>query len=178
VTQKNALRFRSHEEQICIDQDKCIIERVYFPLLAVLLPKWYSMIAEDQPPEYSPHLYLISGVGTSPRESVDSGNLENSTEYTALLMKVWINKIWPNLNVHCVHEDSNIFRYDENISFVQRQLVPKIDQLRDDHIKRRKQGSNSWSGGDWRQYMRVTLAYADGSPARVNAVSSALREYR
>ena len=98
-------------------------------------------------------------------------------------MKLWLERIWPTLHVHCVHSDSNLFRYDDNIEFVQRQLIPLLEDLRDRSLLLRPEVQEkgrrvSKREGNWRDHMRVTLAYADGSSARVSAINAAVRCYR
>ena len=85
-------------------------------------------------------------------------------------MKVFIEKLYPNIEVVCVHSTTNLFRYDENIVFVKRNLIPRIEALRDDLAAR--------YGGKWRGLLQLTMSFADGSTARINAINAALRIYR
>eukprot|EP01041_Mallomonas_annulata_P004365 gene4365-8691_t len=182
------LRFHYQGNQASESDDdaSCLftVTSVYFPLLAVLIARWKEFINEiDRRP--MPHLFLISGVGTPAYDldldadaSADEVNAradDNSTQLTAEVMKLWLTRVWPELTVHTVHAQSNIFRYDDNIGFVLRELLPRLDELRDDAVTLVKRGG---TGGEWRRHMRVSFAYADGASARVNAINAALTSYR
>jgi A distinct subfamily of CDD/CDA-like deaminases len=43
--------------------------------------------------------------------------------------------LYPDITVIQIHSETNIFRYDENIVFVQRELMPCIQSYRDAHAK-------------------------------------------
>ena len=112
----------------------------------------------------------------------------NSTRFCAHLMEKFIKVLYPNVTVVRIHSDeSNIFRYDENLSFVKRQLIPCIDAYRDayarglpypdeitDSIKLKGNDFNT----EWKNSFHVTLSFADGSPARTYAIQASLRPYR
>ena len=59
----------------------------------------------------------------------------NSTQKCALLMKRFIQLLHPDITVVNIHSDTNVFRYDENIWFVQKELMPCIQFYRDAHAK-------------------------------------------
>ena len=67
-----------------------------------------------------------------------------------------------------LHASSYI--YTQNIVFVKEELMPKIDHHRNELSKR--------FGSQWRNMMHVTMSFADGSTARINAINAALRIYR
>ena len=69
-----------------------------------------------------------------------------------------------------IHSTTNVFRYDENIAFVKRELLPLIDAIRDDMVQ--------LHGAKWKEMMRLTLSFADGSSARISAINAALKHYR
>ena len=85
-------------------------------------------------------------------------------------MKHFLNMIFPDIEVVPIHSDSNLFRYDENIVFVKSQLQPYIDNIRNDLAKK--------NAAKWRDHLRVSLSFADGSSARVSAINASLRHYR
>lgn len=63
-----------------------------------------------------------------------------------------------------------MFRFDENISFVKHELLPKIEQMRD-------RVAEKWAGS-WRRNFRITVSFADGASARISAIQHSLRPYR
>lgn len=170
------------------------ISHVYFPLLAALLPIWERQIVDtrySQPVKRV--LILVTGVGT-PRNWTHSMT-GNSTQACADLMEAFLARIDPTLTVVKIHSETNIFRYDENLLFVERELMPTIHAYRDAHAT----GSSypdelaSWEKNnlveatfkdvnsfdtDWRSSMNVILSFADGSPARTHAIQASLRPYR
>lgn len=86
------------------------------------------------------------------------------------MMEKWLNTTYPNVHVVRVHSVTNIFRYDENIAFVKTELLPLIEYYRDITAER-------W-GTEWRSKYRITISFADGSPARISAINASLRPYR
>ena len=65
--------------------------------------------------------------------------------------------------VRLVHSRTNVFRYDENITFVKRELLPGIEALRDHKARR--------VGGDWPESFHITVSFASGTPAVSHLVS-------
>ncbi len=163
----NKLRFRNEDsQQHTIMQDSFHIENVYFPLLAVLIPKWLVNIRSNKHDRN--RIVLVSGRGKPiDLKATDS---DNSTEYTAQLAKLFLEKVYPEIDIELLHSDTNLFRYDENIVFVKRELLPCINKFRDDLVTEFK--------GKWKENMRVTLSFADGTSARINAINASLRHFR
>lgn len=189
-------------------QSSLRLNAVFFPLLAALVPLWQTKMKEKYsflhaPPSLQPPqeqhgnlkqvLILVSGVAT-PRNWTHSAD-GNSTFQCARLMKVFLKTIYPQLVVVHVHSgpDRDILRYDENIDFVQKVLLPRIQEYRDAHAKGLpypdetlmvQDGGNQDVDEDrqfspeWRKSFSITLSFADGSPARNYAIQAALRPYR
>ena len=88
--------------------------------------------------------------------------VDNSTKFLAELIKLFISHTYPHISVVHVHSTTNLFRYDENIAFVKRELVPLIDGIRDGLAR-------SW-GDKWKDLFGLTLSFADGSSARIRYV--------
>ena len=177
------------------------INAVFFPLLATLMPLWMSKISEKYrtfssstpSPFMKPKkvLILVSGVG-QPRNWSHSIK-GNSTQQCAELMKDFLQTIYPELIVVHIHSDTNIFRYDENITFVQNELLPRIQEYRDAHAKGlpypdevanlptsqiNSSDKKRPFSTEWRKSFSITLSYADGSPARNHAIQAALRTFK
>eukprot|EP00985_Skeletonema_marinoi_P032375 scaffold39118_cov206-Skeletonema_marinoi.AAC.8 len=183
------------------------IGAVFFPLLSTLLPRWLGQIADKfgddssskkapssnvAAPLYTPNvkkvIVLVSGVGT-PRNWTHSIN-GNSTHACAELMELFINTLYPDVTVVKIHSETNIFRWEENITFATQELMPCIDSYRDAHARGEPYpdeiaSANGISGmernefnPDWKQSVSVTYSFADGSAARSFAIQSALRPYR
>ena len=89
-----------------------------------------------------------------------------------------------------IHSETNIFRYDENITFATQELMPCIDSYRDAHARCEPYPDEKLDGNvastsernpfnpDWRQSVSVTYSFADGSAARSHAIQASLRPYR
>jgi cytidine deaminase len=172
----------------------------------MLLPHWQAKLEEKygstrvipksatyagSPTKCKKVVILVSGVG-SPRNWTHSMD-GNSTEDCAKLMKLLIQTLYPDWVVVQVHSTTNLFRYDENISFVQNELLPCIQSYRDAHAtglaypdevtaseqdEISKKINHLAFDPDWRKSMSVTLSFADGSPARNYAIQAALRPYK
>jgi hypothetical protein len=118
-------------------------------------------------------IYLITGVGNPSDVGTDRPlHLihDNSTEYTGMLMKAFIEQEYKGVEVICVHSTTNLFRYDENIVFVKNNLMPRIELLRDALAEK--------FGSRWKSLLHVTMSFADGSSARINSINAALRIYK
>jgi hypothetical protein len=90
-------------------------------------------------------------------------------------MKLFVEKLYPNIEVKLLHSEGNLFRYDENIYFVRKCLLPVVDQIRDKFVDEFSMRSPDKK---WRDAFHVTLAFADGASARVSAISASLKHYR
>lgn len=183
------------------------IGAVFFPLLSTLLPRWLGQIADKfgdastskkaplsnvAAPLYTPNvkkvIVLVSGVGT-PRNWTHSIN-GNSTHACAELMELFINTLYPDVTVVRIKSETNIFRWEENISFATQELMPCIDSYRDAHargepypdeiatVNRKSEMERNEFDPDWKQSVSVTYSFADGSAARSFAIQSVLRPYR
>ena len=122
---------RNREEDILVE-----LKAIFFPLLATLLPRWHEQIAHKYSEWRKEHvvekvLVLVTGVGT-PRNWTHSIT-GNSTQALADLMELFLAKVYPDITVVKIHSDTNIFRYDDNILFVQQQLLPCVNAYRDAH---------------------------------------------
>lgn len=195
---------------LCLSKEDILVElkAVFFPLLATLLPRWHAQIAQKYQHgtgNVAIHkvLVLVTGVGT-PRNWTHSIT-GNSTQALADLMELFLAKVYPDITVVKIHSDTNIFRYDDNILFVQQELLPTVNAYRDAHATQSPypherpmlpavEGSVN-NGGflqqleprhaasspfdvDWKRSFAVTLSFADGSPARTHAIQTALRIFR
>jgi len=162
--------------------------------LAAALSRWHTNIQFKYPNVNSESsakkkkvLILVSGVGTPRNWTHSIGG--NSTEYCAKLMAKFVQSVYPDLIVVPIHSSTtNIFRYEDNISFVQNELMPCINSYRDAHAKGLPYPDetnlttiNTLESPfltDWRRTFTVALSVADGSHARHHAIQAALRPYR
>ncbi|GMF32688.1 unnamed protein product [Phytophthora fragariaefolia] len=148
--------------------DRVGITAVYFPLVALLLPKWTQVLREFQSEGSRQLVYLISGAGI-PR-NVQHSRSGNSTEITAQLIVLFVHQYYPHMTAIQVHSGSNIFRFDDNVQFMTRELRPLLEAHRETLVDR--------CGEAWKSHFHVTIAYADGPPARLSALNASLRMYR
>lgn len=141
------------------------VTRIYFPILAIVARAWLDDVAR---PESELKVLLITGTGSPRRESGEVDPRGNSTESAGRLAKRFLERIIPNASVTVLHSETNVFRYDENISFVKNELEPAVEKLRSEIV----------GLDDWAQRFRVSLSFAEGAPARVSTIHRALRPYR
>ena len=148
--------------------------RVYFPLLAVLLRAWLAS-TDDGEASKDRVVLLVSGAGT-PRDANRDAR-DNSTEHVAELMELFLARACEvgalpfAVTVVRLHSEANVFRYDENISFVRHELEPAVVALRQTVV-------GAEPGDDWADRFRVAISFADGAPARVSTIHKSLRLYR
>ena len=174
-------------------QETLRINAVFFPLLSTLMPRWLGQISDKfkcdvasvETPNIKKVVVLVSGVGT-PRNWTHSIS-GNSTQKCAELMEMFIHVLYPDITVVRIHSETNIFRYDENITFATLELMPVIDAWRDAHAKSEpypdeqiaaSSAQHDTFNPDWKQFVSVTYSFADGSAARSHAIQAALRPYR
>jgi len=173
-------------------QETLRINAVFFPLLATLMPRWLGQISDKfksdksvESPNVKKVVVLVSGVGT-PRNWTHSIS-GNSTQKCAELMEMFIHVLYPDITVVRIHSETNIFRYDENITFANTELMPVIDAWRDANAKSEPYPDkqvvapsvqHNAFNPDWKQCVSVTYSFADGSAARSHAIQAALRPYR
>jgi hypothetical protein len=144
----------------------CTLENVYFPLLATLIPKWI----ENIPTKDNTRRIVVLVSGRGKPIDAQAKEADNSTEFTAKLAALFIRMAYPSMEVQLLHSNTNLFRYDENIVFVKRELLPCINKYRDQLVALHR--------GKWKEQMHVTLSFADGTSARVNAINASLRHFR
>lgn len=170
------LRFRGKDSELLQTQTTFIsesqgrfhIDRCYFPLISILLPKWLQGIKSLQRSESRKVLVLISGRGVPSDKSTDIR--DNSTKQLGQLVTKFVAREYPEIEIIHLHSKSNLFRYDENVIFVKRDLLPLIDRYRNELALK--------VIDRWRDMMNVSLSFADGSSARISAIQSSLRHYR
>jgi hypothetical protein len=123
VSDKSGLRFRNEDDALWLAQQQldvpAAIEAAYFPLIAVLIPKWLQAINNDSSDCSSDSksaaaagakklvVVLVSGRG----QPISGAKVsDNSTQYTAKLMKMFLNHCYPQLTVQLLHSKTNLFR--------------------------------------------------------------------
>lgn len=169
VSNIQQLRFRQNDAAKLPNHAEPKLAAVYFPLLALLIPKWLMEIEFRGKSNCRKIIYLISGQGT-PRDE-KARIQDNSTQITAELMKIFLRKVYPELEVVLIHSPSfNLFLYRDNIVFVNTILLPKINSERNDLAAR--------IGAKWLESFHVTMSFADGASARISAINAALKSYR
>jgi hypothetical protein len=170
IDDKGSLRFRRDDRHVLENPangstSDCFVDALYFPLMAILLPQWQWLVQGHQSRKI---VILITGRGTPMDKKARMR--DNSTIYTAMLLKLFMSKEYPDIEVIHQHSTSNLFRYDDNVIFVRNHVKPIIDKYRNDAAE--------VHGARWKEYIRVSIAFADGSSARISAIQASLRHYR
>lgn len=190
-TFQQEVRIRGSDQDVPIPASPKI-SQVYFPLLAALIPIWEQQILSTKYKlPVKRVLILVTGVGT-PRNRMHSMT-GNSTQKCATLMEVFLSRVDPSLTVVKIHSERNLFRYDENLLFVEHELMPTINAYRDAHATggsypdelpkiygtSLQPMEQTYNGNyDWRSSMQVIMSFTDGSPARTHAIQASLRPFR
>jgi hypothetical protein len=73
-----------------------------------------------------------------------------------------------------LHSKENLFKYEENIFFVKTTLIPYFNSIRDEIVVKCQQSHRS----NWKNYMHVTISFADGASARYSAINASMKYYR
>ena len=148
------------------ENQKVVVKSIYFPLIAILLSKWLKVINEFA--KVTKVLILVSGRGTP--SDTSASVVDNSTRYLGKIIGYFVGMAFPDICTDLLHSTTNLFRYDENIIFVKQELLPLIDSYRDELFRVK--------GADWTDFMTLCLSFADGSSARINAMSASLKYYK
>lgn len=185
----NNVKVRRADQELVTEslREDVAIGQVLFPHVATLLPRWKEDLQKRGTYNSKRVLILISGVGTPRITSHDIGG--NSTRDCAKLVQEFAYRVDPELTVILLHDESNVFRYDENLVFVKDHLLPLLDSYRDAHALGLPYPDELLAGQqvtkpaqefdtDWRKSLCVSLSFADGTPARTYAIQSSLRRYR
>ncbi|MES1915772.1 MAG: hypothetical protein MHM6MM_007673, partial [Cercozoa sp. M6MM] len=96
---------------------------IFFPLLSAVLPRWLANTRTDADSTRCV-LVLVSGVSQPRNPNFEPS--DNSTESTAKLLKLFVNHVFPRVEVVLLHDAARILRYDENVAFVNGVLLPEV----------------------------------------------------
>ena len=150
------------------------IVAAYLPLVATVIPEWLRAIKRrtlTQPAGTPPPrkvLVLVSGAGQPRNEKANPA--DNSTEGTGWIIERFVRLTHPDIEVVHIPSTFGIFRYDDNVRFVKEQVLPVVESRRREVV--------ATHGQDWHSHLKVTVCLADGAPARISAIQSAMRSYR
>lgn len=148
--------------------DRPRVTGVFFPLQAVLLPRWLD-ICDTKAGDGTRRMMLVSGSGMPWNRGHDAE--ANSTHLCAqLINEFFVREFYPEVTAEVVNSSSNIFTYDDSVRFVTDEVRPRVDRLRGELAQRFYEF--------WPQRMHVTLSLSGGVPAEVSSISACLRSYR
>lgn len=159
---KRDLKVRRRDVPRLYDNIGMLVARtVYFPLIALVVRAWLDYADPDS----EKVVILVTGTGT-PRDETAPEPRGNSTEAAGALALRFVERL--GVKAVQLHSETNVFRYDENISFVRHELEPAVEALRHQVV----------GEDDWARRFRVSVSIGDGAPARVSTIHRALRAYR
>jgi len=154
------------------------ITAVILPIVAALLLRWTRTLDQQRAAEAAATgsavrrpkkvLLLVSGSG-QPRDT-NADPDANSTHCTSYLVERFVQLCYADIRVVHVSSTGGMFRYDDNLGFVQREVLPVIERERAAVV--------AAHGEEWPRYLNITLSLADGAPARIAALNASLRPYR
>eukprot|EP00605_Chrysophyceae_sp_TOSAG23-4_P001026 GSChrysophyteH1.ASY1.ANO1.1127.1 assembled CDS len=122
------LHFKGSNEPMGANNDiNCVVDGAFFPLLSVLVHKWLETLRSCGNSDSRKIVILISGRGTPTDPSARS--IDNSTKASSKIVQKLFGLEYPTLQIITLHSTTNLFRYDENIVFVKRELVPIVDHI-------------------------------------------------
>ena len=82
----------------------------------------------------------------------------------------FLNHFYPDIEVHTLHSGVEIFHLDANVQFVNKELRPRIEEVRkilaDKYYDR------------WAKFMHLAITLTDGASARISAINASLRHLR
>jgi cytidine deaminase len=164
-----------------------VITGVHFPKCSVVLPAWLELCAggaDAARKQAAPSASRPSPAPTRVLVLVSASRAADTTTTSTVgisrLLARHLQVAYAASRVHSLEvssgDDSDLLRFSDNVAFVRTFLMPRLIALR------RSIAATSFDTGafdaTWPKRMRVALSLCDGVPARVTAITSALREYR
>lgn len=142
-----------------------------FPLLSTVLPVWRKAGQDRQ--RHSPRaasktkqvIVLVSGSG---RRRDDGTIQDNSTRYTARLLRAFVSRAYRDIEVWVAHSHHDVYRHDQNVRFL-RSVQTTIRAFRQEAVRRH--------GDAWSTRFHVSSTLGGGTPARVAAATATLRVF-
>lgn len=140
----------------------------YLPLVAVLVRRWLCICADRHPPNSTKILYLLSGYAMpwNPEHSPQG----NSTKFVGELIIKFCQQFYPEVRVELVNSGVEIFHYDANVTFINQELRPKLEQ-------HRRRLADLYED-KWATKMHVVVTLTAGSPARMSALHASMRAFK
>ena len=146
------------------------ITSYYVPIFAPIVARFIA--AQSSPSSGGGSIrrvvFFISG-NSVPGDSEHASGA-GSTEATAILLSRFMRHVYPNVLCHHIASGDDVFRYDANVAFLRRYLIPHIDGLRRSLVDN--------FADDWARHFSITISLATGAPARLAALTASCRQYR
>jgi hypothetical protein len=168
-------RHESLQTQLENKDGQVFVDGILFPHLAVLIPKWINAIhdgkigkraiSQSQPNPTKRILYLISGTGVAGDPTKMQGS---STEAVGVMLTKFVRAAFPEVVVDHI-PSADALLYDANVFYLKFNLVPKLDL----HCRNL---ALLYSEG-WRKRFFLIITMAAGAPARLGALTAALRPF-
>ena len=167
-------------------EEEASIKFVFLPLAAQLIPAWSNRadafespsppaLSENAPKEATSqtrkHVLLVCGAGRP--QNAEESMASNSTRDVAFLIQRFLCRFhgFREADVQVIDSGWDVFSYDENVVFMRQHLLPPLERIR-------RAACAEAPNHEWRANLEVTMALTEGSPARLAALSAALRPYR
>lgn len=174
VSSPNPPRNVSDEEESPKDGPR--FNRICFPIFALAL---HTMLEKMRRQSHRCDFFKIFFLSGS-HQILEQGGESCSTYSAALLLSLWTEQFLKDLvreaghsvkiDIEVVHSGSGIFVYDENVRFVNQEVLPKVDEAREKCLGIYREG--------WSRFFHVTTTLAEGAPARVSAITQGLHHFR
>ena len=86
-------------------------------------------------------------------------------------MKHFVRAFFPTVRVVHIHSGEDIFRFQHNVDFVNKKLKPIVQESC-------RRLAAAIGDASWTDFLHVCISLTGGSPARIAALNSGLREFR
>ncbi len=141
---------------------------ILFPLVATLLPLWRLAVQRATSKSAGRTRYVLLLVSGSGRRRDDTSVQDNSTRYTARLIRRFVSHAFRDVEVFVAHSHHDVYRFEQNVRFL-RSVQTAIRSLRHRVVLRH--------GSDWAKHFGVSVTLGGGTPARVAAATASLRVF-
>ena len=157
--------------------DTLYFDAVCFPIFAQALSCWMDNITSRAAGADYLKLYFLTGANRKGGDGVETCSTNSAAQLIMLFTQHYLEEYFGakidtiNVALENIHSGAGVFVYDENVRFVNMNMLPKLDAARDACLAH--YGEEAWAAN-----FHITVTLAEGAPARVAAINQSLFTFK